>query len=126
MDIMELAKEQAVKEHRKMWNWIAEQLENGVESNVSQLKNKYCKASGVHLLDDCFCCNYARIIKGDGCQSCPILWGSEKCSNRFYCEYDESGNVNKGLWWTAQQKSLNHNYKEAAVIAKQIANLPEK
>lgn len=27
---MDLTKEQAIQEHRKMWNWIADQYENGV------------------------------------------------------------------------------------------------
>ena len=26
--IMQLTKEQAIKEHRNMWNWIADQYEN--------------------------------------------------------------------------------------------------
>jgi hypothetical protein len=122
-----LTKEQAVAEHRKMWNWIADQLENGSTSTVGLLKEEYCKINKFNLLEDCFCCEYARMqINNSNCKSCPILWGSEDNTDRFYCEYGNNGEMNKGLWWIAQIYSFKHKYEEAAKIARQIADLPER
>ena len=43
IDDKELTKEQALSEHRKMWNWISDQLslENCKVYDVSELKEKY-------------------------------------------------------------------------------------
>ena len=40
---MKLTKEQAIAEHRKMWNWIADQISksNGIV-NIYNLKEEYC------------------------------------------------------------------------------------
>lgn len=120
---MRLTKEKAIEEHRKMWNWIADQLENGVVEEVYQLKRRYCKENGFDLMNDCFCCEYNHHFHN--CAHCPLIWGSEEFQRNTYCE-PEFGESISISWWKANCHSRNEEYAEAAIIARQIANLPEK
>lgn len=119
---MNLTKEQAIEEHRKMWNWIADQLENGRRRDVGYLKEEYVKENFpvTEISDNCFCCEYAKY----DCSKCPVLWGCEDEVSNLLCEH--GGIDERGLWWKAQMCSLRSDYVEAAEIARQIANLPEK
>ena len=50
---MELTREQAIAEHRKMWRWIAEQYENGKGEDYLrsyQLKDHYLSLNGYYNL----------------------------------------------------------------------------
>ena len=38
---MQLTKEQTIQEHRKMWNWIADQYKKRSRVNVGNLKDMY-------------------------------------------------------------------------------------
>ena len=38
---MQLTKEHAIQEHRKMWNWIADQYKKRSRANVCNLKDMY-------------------------------------------------------------------------------------
>lgn len=126
-----LTKKEAIRKHRKMWNWIAEM--SLAKKNKVTKKDYFCdnprlkKARIRHL---CFCCEYTsqaytdkQLPEGEtGCCFCPINWGWEAndymCENRF-----ESDNTNLFALWDALP--LN-NYREAASLARQIANLPER
>ena len=133
---MGLTREQAITEHRKMWNWIADQLEmypcdDKCEVNIHLLKAKYCKVNGFtnekkgkprHY---CFCCQYA-FLSCD-CRECPLYWGTENSTKDYFCENGmKYANTNKdvGLWSILY--NVNLTYKEAAEIARQIADLPVK
>ena len=119
---MKLTKEKAIEEHRKMWNWIADQLENGVTEEIWTLKKRYCKENELSLMHDCFCCEYNDNFRK--CDDCPLLWGAEEYQDTTFCvpEYDDNG----VSWWKANSHSMNEEYAEAAKISRQIANLPEK
>lgn len=159
MDIKNLTKEQAIAEHRKMWNWIADRLEEAEELkndgdfksdlyNILKLKRKYIEIRGFkNILCDCFCCEYEYqqktrmddVYKGY-CSLCPLLWGTEDKVNIGFCEkgmdmsdFKRKYNIDFltpfktiGLWEMANKLSAYHKYKEAAKIARQIANLPER
>lgn len=60
---MELTKEQAIEKHRKMWNWIADQYENGRVGNIHAMKQEYIDIEETEyrerILHNCFCCEYA-------------------------------------------------------------------
>ena len=106
---MELTKERAIEEHRKMWNWIAEQYENVSEvlielHNIDRLKNYYIKENHSELEDyeidyNCFCCEYDDQFDGD-CLHCPLEWGGA------YSSRDD--------------------FVLCGKIARKIANLPER
>ena len=131
-----LTREQAIIEHRKMWNWIAEQLEmqpsdDKCNVNIYFLKVKYCEINGFTREKKgkpehyCFCCQYAFSLYD--CRECPLYWETENSIREYFCEYGmKYDNIlpNVGLWSILYKADLT--YKEAAEIAKQIANLPEK
>lgn len=107
---MQLTKEQAIQEHRKMWNWIADQYEQGSENHVSELKDTYLKLNDFYgIAMNCFCCEYDNQNEGS-CIDCPLTWSNGLCFNDG-SEYDRITSI--------------LNFKERAIIAKQIANLPE-
>lgn len=125
---MELTKEKAIEEHRKMWNWIADKLlepeTQEKQKNVHVLKRDYCRKNHLNILHACWCCEYdwqyVHIYKR--CSNCPLEWGTEDEWDGYYCEcINESG-----LWLIANNLAGNRKYKEASEIARQIANLSEK
>ena len=124
--MMWLTKEQAIAKHRKMWNWIADQLENPeAQKSVYDLKEEYCIRNNINILSHCFCCQYDSIeffndYNVKKCSNCPLKWGTENEYEDYYCEQED------GLWITANNLSKLNRFKEAAEVARQIANLPEK
>ena len=126
---MELTKKQAIEEHRKMWNWIAERIKiyplkklfslpnyNWL-SLISDLKYYYLYEVKKQVFDDldndCFCCEYAR-----NCQHCPIVWsGTNKTCIGMFGEYLELISLNE---------YSDENKEKAYKLALKIANLPER
>lgn len=111
---MKLTKQQVIEGHRKMWNWIADEIEKEKEVlNISNLKRIYCGYNDLHLLANCFCCEYNKNVCR--CNQCPLTWGEfNTCcsSNKLTGMYDRVVNA---LTW-----------QEQAELARQIANLPER
>lgn len=108
---MQLTKKQAIQEHRKMWNWIADQYENSCNEHVEDLKSMYIKLNGFNdIKDNCFCCEYDQYHRGL-CMSCPVIWGNDICFV-YGSEYDCIRSI--------------RNNKECAIVSRQIANLPER
>lgn len=109
---------ECISEHRKMWNWIADTTEK-LERPVR--KYEYfdfigCPELKVPLLS-CFCCDYTQKA-GKWCGgTCPLDWGNKenKCTNVADALFDG--------WCNACN---NENWREAAVLARKIANLPER
>lgn len=67
---MKLTREQAIKEHRKMWNWLAEHPEKLKEDYL-----KYHEQFG-HIFCDCFLCEYSHQNSGYYCgEDCLCDWG---------------------------------------------------
>ena len=128
---MELTREQAIIEHRKMWNWIADETERRkcVVNKREYIRSKRSHDEGV-LLFDCYCCEYShgyayqrRDSTRAYCKYCPIDWPSR--AELWKCEHSQF-NDEKGLyrlWITAYNK---RSYRQAATIARQIATLPER
>ena len=137
---MELTKKQAIEEHRKMWNWIAEQIKIKPLKKlfslpnydwivlISDLKCYYLYDVKKQVFDDldnnCFCCEYARNKRDytyydtDICRHCPIVWsGSDKTCFRVFEEYRELILLNV---------YSDENKEKAYKLALKIANLPER
>lgn len=107
--IKNLTREQAIKEHRKMWNWIADETlkrERKVykEEYFEHFENRYPERP----IYDCWCCEYA-----NRCDKCPVAWGEDgiACGSSIY-----------KTWFELD----NHYFKAAANLARLIAELPEK
>ena len=127
---MELTKEQALEEHRKMWNWIADQYENGRVGDIHAMKEEYIEETEYRerILHNCFCCEYTT-QKQDSlniCKHCPVVWGTEVYDKFFPCEHflsayeklrDESCKLFYGVLI---------DIEKCARLAREIANLPER
>ncbi len=119
---MQLTHYRAIQEHRKMWNWIADESERlCIPVHKRIYLNKYFE--GIIVDSDCFLCDYSSCIYNrfcdkieNVCDVCPLQWnGGSGKGNCIVGEY--------GLWGEAYD---NGNYIEAARLARIIANLPEK
>ena len=106
---MNLTREQAIAEHRKMWNWIADET-NRLKRKVS--KYKYFDVMRIDDIPDnrCYCCEFFKQNPFYcGCD-CIINWGEGiVCTDSYYEK------------WTSAD-----DWQEAARLARIIANLPER
>lgn len=131
IDFNNLTKEQAVKEHRKMWNWIADETEKR-----KQTINKYDYAHkmGLDLMPGyelfqqnhlCFCCVYDKLNAEQSdfhfwhnCSHCPIDWQVKSKNGNYMCEKEQSP--------LHHYNTAHPDYVLTAKYARQIANLPER
>lgn len=107
---MNLTREHAITEHRKMWNWIADET-NRLKRKVK--KYEYFDTMGIHdiPLNGCYCCEFNRRSNSYHCGiDCIINWGKFLgCTDSYFAEW-----ANTDDW------------KESARFARIIANLPER
>ena len=119
-----LTKQQAIKEHRKMWLWIAEQTEKQ-EKVVGKDEYLDLYYPNADIECNCFCCEYDKQQNAElthDCFNCPIDWDSE----RYECMCNDKtdlGDDNLFALWI--RTCWLENWKEAAKLARQIAELPE-
>ena len=133
---MNIFREEAIRKHREMWNWIAEQYEfNGSDAPVTHLKAMFIKEHYPNddPLSNCYCCEYAGEILNPkiggakyNCRRCPLVWPS-KC-HECMCLYKNNITNSNGLYGKILRYSNQYivNYKKAAIIAREIANLLER
>ena len=124
-----MLREEAIKKHRAMWNWIAEQIVTYERTmNIGTLKEKYIEMQGddtrkMYLTNNCYLCNYTDI----NCYKCPIIWPSE--FERFQCEDSTilpNGYIVDGLYTECRKLYLTNDWQSQAELARKIANLPLK
>ena len=136
---MQLTKEQTIQEHRKMWNWIADQYKKRCRADVCDLKCAYLHGKNMKRIHGhCFLCNYAGNNESDygnyafNCDQCLLQWPVPKDPNieDGYCVDKYNVNDNYGLYGMLLEgynESGNRLvFKEKEDIARQIANLPER
>lgn len=115
-----LTREEAIRLHRAMWNWIADVIER--EQCVQDIDFLKCKFTREitpcqSIICNCYCCEFAcknDIV--DDCTLCPLDWGTDH-EDDFPCETDD------GLWVQCRNCT---DWKEQAALAHKIANLPER
>lgn len=129
---MILTKEQAIIEHRKMWNWIADQYKNRTDllnetEDVEGLKKYYIDTvfPNEWVECNCFCCEYD-VKFGGICDQCPVEWNSVCDINM--CLYKDYGkkNLYGELFDVNHDGCFNCDFSYCADLARQIANLPER
>ena len=106
---MRLTREQAIAGHHKMWNWIADETEK-LKRKVE--KEEYFREIGIYDIPcmECYCCEFSNHNMFSCDEHCIIDWGDGNgCMDSYYKE-----------WFHAI------DWKEAARLAKIIANLPER
>ena len=107
-----MTKDEAVKYHRAMWNWIADEVERCKQtSHISILKRIWCKEHEMNPIASCFACEYDAQFHGHPCSHClfnrkeTVPWAS--CCEGYY------GKILYAETW-----------RERAKLARKIANLP--
>lgn len=129
---MQLTKKQAIEEHRKMWNWIADQYENKTAllnktECVDDLKHCYVSVTfpGKTIENDCFCCEYDFEFGGI-CEYCPLEWDSIYDFCMCIDKYFECDNLYALLSDINHVTCSDNDFSYCADLARQIANLPER
>lgn len=103
-------REEAIKKHRELWHWIADEHRRTRSVFVNKSDNP--DVAKEEPANDCWLCEY--VLQSDkDCGDCPINWGTKTC-NRFGSPYR--------MWLS--NDSLN--YEILANFADIIAELPEK
>lgn len=132
-----LSREEAIRLHREMWNWIADEEEKG--NNVEKMDFIFLEAD--EFVDDywgsieidcyCFCCEYAKQKADENgeeydyrCKYCPLEWENANKDLLFMCCDNEEKNDDEGLYCLWNDKDIPPI--EKAKYARQIANLPER
>ena len=113
---MTLTKQLAIKLHRKLWRWIADETERRKEVVG---KHDYPLFKRKDISYNCWCCEYA---EGE-CKNCPIIWNGEWYYNDLGLRIPECEDGEYGKW---SEKAMRGNWKEAAHWARVIAELPER
>ena len=117
----ELSKSEAIRLLIKMWNWIADET---LRRKKKVYKEDYFREMEISIenrpFNDCYCCEYDKQHLND-CSNCPLDWKSEVDS--FMCQDKYEMDDEKGLF---SQWSREKNYKKAAELAREIANLEER
>lgn len=132
-----LTREQAIKEHRKMWNWMADSYEQGNTWNITKAKQAYFEENELESLETghCFLCEYAfekymeEGYLGVRCDYCPLSFkqnisdlDSESCCSSQGSLYDMAYDFSCSQI-LKQQESFR---KALAGLCRTIANLDER
>ena len=117
-----MLREEAIKKHRAMWNWIADQIvTNERTMNIAMLKNNYIGMQGdilkLYTCNNCYLCHFTDI----NCTKCPLSWPSDACD--YMCEF---GYFGEGLYSRCLNLMNSGKWKLQAELAYEIANLPER
>lgn len=118
-----MLREEAIKKHRAMWTWIAEQIVNDEHTmNIAMLKQMYIGMQGgdlqeMYMHNNCYLCHFTDI----NCSECPLLWPSDV--KEYQCEH---GYIDKGLYFRACDLYGKGSWKLQAELVYEIANLPER
>lgn len=105
-----MTREEAIKKHRELWHWIAEEHRRRKSEIVHKEDNP--DVAKERPLNSCWLCEYVLSI-GNHCKDCPINWGGKICvrARSPYMEWVFGSHL---------------DYEERAKLADTIAELPEK
>lgn len=107
---MQLTKEEAIRRHRMMWNWIADE-------SIRQKRRVERREAFEHFgwgvtKTDFWCCEYVA-ANNKKCSDCPIAWPKgARCAINDNTPY---------IKWC-----FSLGYNDCAKYAKQIEELPER
>lgn len=128
---IKMTKEEAIINHRKLWNEVADMLDRGerydhVDVLKRQALNNIDEENDIH--NNCYCCEYAK----NDCRKCPVIWNNERyydhmCETGYDDIFDDLYDVkDKSEWANFLILIKQKDYDTAAEIAREIANLPER
>lgn len=126
---MNLTREEAIRQHRKMWHWIADKLKGEeVKSHlfVTGYKKEYIETyfPGMDINSYCFLCEYSNNQRKTDdeckCDYCPLKWGDLEDDD---CMVIGEGGTERGLYGKAIFTSET-NY--LVYLCEKIAELSER
>ena len=138
-----ISKEEAIKNHRAMWNWIADQYEKGSNESVQFLKREYIdtmeqtpnERRKVYAASG-YCCYYAALHKLAGAgnkyrfngDQCPVVWPSY--AEEGMCCEETSRMTGIGLYKLIEKctvfcKAVDENRDILVKLCRFVADLPE-
>ena len=130
-----ITKDEAIRHHRQMWRWIAEETER---LGRKVYKWEYFKVMGIDKNDipyfECYCCEFDRQARADKtfccqCEKCPLDWGAryEMGYKKALCSIImHPDNKDKNKYGYFRQWLDTKSPEKAAELARIIAELPEK
>ena len=90
---MKLTKEEAIRIHRDMWQYLKE---HGAGRGIfwrDYFKALYCKEHRYSFKNNCALCEYA--LRYGGCRACPVIWGNEGKKENIFCQWQYSTHIEK-------------------------------
>lgn len=134
-----LIREEAIRRHRLMWNWLADETEKTGKPIRKHDAFKHFGWDGSEALSSCWCCEWVcenwklgsdKFDFESACSSCPLDWSTgEKEILKATCSTITSndGHTKDGLYDQWLFKTYGEeDHAEASRLARIIANLPEK
>ena len=118
---MKLTKEEAIRIHRDMWQYLKEHEAGKGVSERYDLKEQYCKEQGYSFMHNCALCEYAE-CRG-GCEDCPAIWGSEGEQVDVFCEGYEKDVEESYIDWRYSDLDDIINIKMKNYICKSVAKI---
>ena len=128
-----MLREEAIKKHRVMWNWIVEQIvTNEHTMNIAMLKAMYIEMQGdipkLNTCNNCYLCAYSNV----NCEECPLLWPSDAINYRCEYGYRSAKGYSDGLYHKCcklyYDRKLHYecDWELQVTLCRKIANLPER
>jgi len=121
MSNTKLTKEEAIRLHRELWDWLSKNPDKHKGEWPGWEYNGGCNEAA---WQDCFCCEFANdVTDEDGCvckdcESCPLVWPI----TGVCCEPEEYDGEDEGLF--TQWARSDADSKERTALAEQIRDLP--
>lgn len=142
MEMEELTREEAIRRHRLMWNWMADEAER-THKPVTKIDAFDHFGWDEKTLSRCWCCEYAYeeklrrelFDKKTTCELCPLDWSQgngDAIKSRCVGYFDEDIFFHIGLFeewvnsWDLYNVIFYFDQERFVSLARTIANLPEK
>lgn len=135
----ELTREEAIRRHRLMWKWLADETENIGEPITKSDAFKHFGWNEYEVRTSCWCCewvylkcnfNFDRVDYKLACSFCPLDWSNgEKKILEADCRNIRTSDGHTGHGLFRQWLNITFYEKdptEASRLARIIANLPER
>lgn len=119
----EMTREEAIRQFREMWSWIAEESQKRYRKIHKVEYLKYIGVEQHSILSDCYLCEYD-FENGEAdlrvCKLCPIdFLNDDKAKMKCCC-------CQVGSPYELWQECDDTDWKRASMYAKMISELPER
>lgn len=110
-----LSKEEAIRKHREMWNWIADRVKERKQLvDVDGLKQDYIEQHNESAEYNCYLCQYCLDKVEDNewcerCKYCPLDWesyGNEYGLYQCLDNHDEMGLYGKAKKYNGMGRTI--------------------